>query len=57
MGSINFFNYSSQPKVNSITGNINPKANYYYLIGKNITGNVSLSLKLNGQTEATVVIK
>ena len=57
MGSINFFNYSSQPKIKTTTGVINPKANYFYKIGSNITGDVSLSLKLNGQTEATVVIK
>jgi len=57
MGSINFFNYTSQPKINTTTGTINSNANYFYKIGSNVTGNISLSLRLNGQTEATVVVK
>ena len=57
MGSINFFNYTSQPKISTTTGTLNPRANYFYKIGTNVTGNISLSLKLNGQTEATVVVK
>jgi len=57
MGSINFFNYASRVKMYSITGTINPKANLLYKIASNVTGNISLSLRLNGQTEATVVIK
>jgi len=57
MGSINFFNYSPQPNIYTTVGRINSNSNYFYKIGDNLTGDINIELKLNGQTEATVIFK
>lgn len=57
MNSINLFNYVPQPTVYTISGTIQPQANYYYKIGDNLTGDISITLELNGQTEATLIAK
>ena len=57
MGSINFFNYSPQPSVYSFIDTVSAQANYYYMIGENLTGDVTLTLNLASQTEATLIAK
>jgi len=57
MGSINFFNYSPAPTIYTRTGTIAKKGNYYYKIGENLTGEITVELELNGQTEVTLIAK
>jgi len=57
LGSINFFNYDSLPKINTIAGTVQPQGNYYYKVGDNLTGIVTIDLTLNGTTEATLIAK
>jgi len=57
LGSINFFNYIPQPTIHTTSGTVQAQGNYYYKIGDNLTGDVTLSLELNGQTEATLIAK
>lgn len=57
MGSINFFNYNPLPTIHTTAGTILAQGNYYYKVGDNLTGDISISLKLNGQTEATLIAK
>jgi hypothetical protein len=58
-GSINFFNYSPQPKLH--TGNSNlkvePEANLYYLIGTNISNDINISISLGINTKAVLIAK
>jgi hypothetical protein len=57
MNSINFFNYDQGPKTYTIAGTIQPQGNYYYKIGDNVTGDINITLELNGQTEATLIAR
>ena len=57
MGSINFFNYTPEPTLHTTMGNIPAQANYYYKIGEGLTGDFTLSLDLDSDTEATLIIK
>ncbi len=57
LGSINFFNYAPAPKVNNAAGTVEKQGNYYYKVGSNLSGNISIDLSLNGQTEATLITK
>jgi len=57
LGSINFFNYIPLPTIYTTEGTVQAQGNYYYQIGDNLTGDISLSLELNGQTEATLIAK
>lgn len=57
LGSINFFNYIPKPTIYTTSGTVQAQGNYYYKIGDNLTGDVTLSLELNGQTEATLIAK
>jgi hypothetical protein len=57
LGSINFFNYDPQPTIQTTAGTVQPQGNYYYKIGDNLTGTVSIDLSLNGTTEATLIAK
>jgi hypothetical protein len=57
LGSINFFNYSPQPSIKTTAGEVKPQGNYYYKIGDNLSGTVTLELNLNGTTEATLIAK
>ncbi len=58
LGSVNFFNYSPQPNISTYLGRVNPEGNYYYKIGDNLTGDISINLdNLNGQTEVTLIAK
>ena len=57
MNSINFFNYDQGPKTYTTSGTVEPQGNYYYKIGDNLTGDISVSLELNGQTKATLIVK
>ncbi len=57
LGSINFFNYIPLPTIYTTSGTVEAKGNYYYKIGDNVTGDISITLELNGQTEATLIAK
>jgi len=57
MGAINFFNYSSQPTISSNIGTVKPQGNYYYKVGDNLTGNVTIDLTLDTNTKATLIVK
>lgn len=57
MGSINFFNYAPQPTIYTSISTINANSNYFYKVGDNLTGDITINLTLNGKTEATLVFK
>ena len=57
MGSINFFKYDPLPTIHTIAGTVSAQGNYYYRIGNNLTGDITINLELNGQTEATLIAK
>lgn len=57
MGSINFFNYDPLPTIYTIANSVEAEGNYYYSVGENLTGDITISLELNGDTEATLVAK
>ena len=57
MGSINFFNYNPLPTIHTTAGIVSAQGNYYYKIGDNLTGDITIDLELNGQTEATLIAK
>lgn len=57
LGSINFFNYDPQPNIKTSAGTVQAQGNYYYKVGKNLTGTVTIDLTLNGTTEATLIAK
>lgn len=57
MGSINFFNYDPLPTIHTTAGTVSAQGNYYYKVGGNLTGDVTINLELNGQTEATLIAK
>jgi len=57
MGSINFFNYDPLPNISTKAGTVQAQGNYYYKVGDGLTGDVTINLELNGQTEATLIAK
>ncbi len=57
LGSINFFNYTPKPRIYSSTGTVAKQANYYYKIGTNLRGQITVDLDLNNNTEAILVVK
>jgi len=57
LGSVNFFNYSPQPTFHSSIGTVESQGNYYYQIGTKLSGMIDIDLKLNGNTEATLIVK
>ncbi len=57
MNSINLFNYNPPPMIYTTSGTVKSNGNYYYKIGDNVTGDITVSLELNGQTEATLIAK
>ena len=57
LGSINFFNYNPLPTIYTTSGTVQAQGNYYYKIGDDLTGDIDISLELNGQTEATLIAK
>ena len=57
MGSINFFNYDPLPTIHTTAGTVQAQGNYYYKVGDNLTGDITIRLELNGQTEATLIAK
>ncbi|RUM73518.1 MAG: hypothetical protein DSZ12_07145 [Sulfurovum sp.] len=57
LGSIDFFNYSPQPRIFGSSGTVENQGNYYYKVGSKLTGTIDLDLELNGQTEATLIAK
>ena len=57
MRSINLFNYDPPPRTYPASGTVLAQGNYYYHIGDNLTGDINITLELNGQTEATLIAK
>ena len=57
MSSINLFSYDPPPRTYSTSGTVQAQGNYYYHIGDNLTGDINITLELNGQTEATLIAK
>ena len=57
MGSINFFNYDPLPTIYTTAGTVQAQGNYYYKVGNNLTGDITINLELNGQTEVTLIAK
>ena len=57
MGSINFFNYSPEPNISTSVGKVEPQGNYYYKVGDNLTGTVTIDLTLDATTSATLIVK
>lgn len=71
IGSINFFNYSYCPKsrctnisdfkhgptVSSTIGIVKPHGNYFYKVGDNLTGKVTLNLNTDNNIEITLIAK
>ncbi len=57
MGSINFFNYAPLPTIYTKAGTVQAQGNYYYKVGSDLTGDITINLELNGQTEATLIAK
>jgi hypothetical protein len=57
LGSINFFNYTPQPRVTNSSGKVEPKGNFYYRIGKGLRGDISFELSLKNNIEATLIVK
>ena len=57
MGSINFFNYDPLPTLYTRSGTVQAQGNYYYKVGDNLTGDIMITLELNGETEATLIAK
>jgi hypothetical protein len=57
LGSINFFNYIPQPTIHTSINEVNPTSNYYYLIGKNLTGTIDVNIKLEDNTQITLIAK
>ena len=57
MGSINFFNYDPLPTIYTRAGTVSAQGNYYYKVGNNLMGDITITLELNGQTEATLIAK
>jgi hypothetical protein len=58
-GSINFFNYSPQPKlhIGNTSLSIKPEANLYYLVGTDISNDVNISITLDDNTNAILIAK
>lgn len=57
MGSINFFHYDPLPTIHTTAGTVQAQGNYYYKVGDNLTGDITINLELNGQTEVTLIAK
>jgi len=57
LGSINFFNYHPQPQFYGEMGTVQAQGNYYYKVGTGLTGDITINLRLNGKTEATLIVK
>jgi len=58
LGSINFFNYNPQPNIKTVVGSINPQANYYYEIGRNIRdGSIDLNMTLDSTIKVVLIAK
>jgi len=57
MGAINYFNYDPKPNIFTTIGTVKPQGNYYYKVGNNVTGTVTIDLTLDANTKATLIIK
>ena len=57
IGSINFFNYTPQPSIETNAATVPYHGNYYYQIGENLSGNVTISVTVDQGVEATLIAK
>jgi hypothetical protein len=57
MGSINFFNYKTQPNISDKIKNIAPKSNLYYKVGNNLTGDVNITIEKSENILTTLIVK
>jgi hypothetical protein len=58
LGSINFFNYSKTPTLQTSMGQIVPNGNYYYKVGENLTGDIDVEVSdIDGLNVSIVVVK
>ena len=58
LGSINFFNYNvPNPLTRTTTGTVKSESNYYYKIGEGLTGDITINMTLDSNTEATLIAK
>ncbi|MCW8822199.1 MAG: hypothetical protein OQK45_08205 [Sulfurovum sp.] len=57
MGSINFFNYSPEPSIETLMNTIAPQGNYYYLVGKGLTGDTNITITKDANVVVSAVIK
>lgn len=57
LGSINFFNYDPAPNISTVIGTVNEEGNYYYEVGTELTGKITLKLDLSTNTNATLIVK
>lgn len=58
LGSINFFNYTPTPSISNVMGTVNANANYYYRVGDNLTGDLTVSIKQeSGLTTSLVIVE
>jgi hypothetical protein len=56
LGSINFFNYNTQPSLATRMGKISPHANYYYKVGENLRGDVDVDISGTAGLNVSVVV-
>jgi hypothetical protein len=57
MGSINFFNYNPPPSIETTMSAIAPQGNYYYLVGKGLTGDFNITINKDPDVIVSAVIK
>lgn len=57
LGSINFFNYTPQPKIYTESGKVDPQANYYYKVGVGLSGIIDVNITADTNTTATFIAK
>jgi hypothetical protein len=58
LGSINFFNYKTQPLLATSMGKISSHSNYYYKVGENLKGDIDVDISgTTGLNVSVVVVK
>ena len=57
MGSINFFNYQNKPNIVNKISSIEPKSNFYYKVGSNLTGNINIQIDKSSDVKMTLIVQ
>jgi hypothetical protein len=58
LGSINFFNYSPKPYIHNSDGRLSSHSNYYYKVGSNLSGKITIDIDTNNpDVEVTLIAK